>query len=142
MRKKQQDNNVKVKQYIHNDKTRINNPPVGLVTAESDQLNGKKTYKFDPHIEPQLQWAGKAEGISFDVDSVSLHVHQRIDPLTIIQAVKKKEMQEGSKLYFGILNLQKITRRSEKRLNSTNTRWAGPIDKQTNRSIAGDSLLL
>ncbi len=91
-----------VKQYIHDDKRRANNPPVGLVTAETDSLNGKKTYKFDPHLDPQLQWAGKVEGISFDVDTVSLHVHQRIDPLTIIEAVKQKGLQEQQTLvrYF------------------------------------------
>jgi adenine-specific DNA-methyltransferase len=47
-----------VKQYTHEDKKRVNNPPVGLVTAETDHLNGKKTYHFDPHLDPQLQWAG------------------------------------------------------------------------------------
>ncbi len=81
-----------IKQYVHGDQKRVNNPPVGLVTAETDRLNGKKTYRFDPHLDPQLQWAGKAEGVSFDVDTVSLHVHERIDPLTIIEAVRKKEL--------------------------------------------------
>jgi adenine-specific DNA-methyltransferase len=90
-----------VEQYIHDDK-RSNNPPVGLVTVETDNLNGKKTYKFDVHLDPQLEWAGKVEGLSFDVDTVSLHVHQRIDPLTVIQAVKKKELHEQQTLsrYF------------------------------------------
>ncbi|MDP1694436.1 MAG: site-specific DNA-methyltransferase, partial [Candidatus Woesearchaeota archaeon] len=74
-----------VKQYTHEDKKRANNPPVGLVTAETDHLNGKKTYVYDPHLDPQLQWAGKKEGTNFDVDVVSLHVHERIDPLTIIE---------------------------------------------------------
>lgn len=80
-----------VKQYIHNEQKRANNPPVGLVTAETDKPNGKITYQFDPHLDPQLQWAGKKEGASFDVDTISLHVHERIDPLTIIDAVRKKE---------------------------------------------------
>ena len=30
--------------------------------------------------EPYLNWTGKAERTSFDVDTVSLHVHERIDP--------------------------------------------------------------
>ena len=77
-----------VEQYIHDEEKRLNNPPVGLVTAETDHLNGKKTYKFDPHLDPQLQWAGKSEGTSFDVDMVSLHVHERIDPLTVIKAIR------------------------------------------------------
>jgi hypothetical protein len=31
-----------VKQYIHDEQKRLNNPPVGLVTAETDKFNGKK----------------------------------------------------------------------------------------------------
>lgn len=49
-------------QYIHDSQKRLNNRPVGLVTAETDVLNGKKTYQFDPHLDPQLQWAVKTEG--------------------------------------------------------------------------------
>jgi len=67
-------------QYEHKDKQRLNNPPVGLVDAHTD--NGgqkKKTYQYDPHLDPQLQWAGKAEHTSFEVPTVSLHVHERRD---------------------------------------------------------------
>ena len=39
---------------------------------------------------PYLNWAGKAERTNFDVDTVSLHVHERIDPATILAAVQKK----------------------------------------------------
>src|SRR2546428_11838350 len=83
-----------VKQYIFENQRRLNNPPVGLVTADTDHLNGKKTYQFDPHLDPQLNWAGKTEGTSFEVDTVSLHVHERIDPLTIINAVRNKRSEE------------------------------------------------
>ncbi len=38
---------------------------------------------------PYLAWAGKAERTSFEVDTVSLHVHERIDSSTIIAAVRK-----------------------------------------------------
>lgn len=38
---------------------------------------------------PYLNWAGKAEGSSFAVDTVSLHVHERIDPASILAAVGK-----------------------------------------------------
>ena len=49
------------------DKQRINNPPVGLVTPDTDPDAGqqKKTYAYDPHLDPQLVWAGKAEHASF-----------------------------------------------------------------------------
>jgi adenine-specific DNA-methyltransferase len=34
--------------------------------------------------DPYLQWAGKAERTSFEVDTVSLHVHERVDPMSIL----------------------------------------------------------
>ncbi len=79
----------KIEQYEHTDKERTNNPHVGLVTPSSDPDTGaKKTYKYDPHLDPQLQWAGKAEHTSFDVPTVGLHVHERIDLHRIIETVK------------------------------------------------------
>jgi len=39
---------------------------------------------------PYLNWTGKAERTSFEVDTVSLHVHERIDPATILAAVQKQ----------------------------------------------------
>lgn len=50
-RKKNADTTLKpLEQYEHNDKERLNNPPVGLVDSRTD--NGgqkKKTYQYDPH---------------------------------------------------------------------------------------------
>jgi adenine-specific DNA-methyltransferase len=125
-----------VKQYTHDEEKRLNNPPVGLVTAETDHLNGRKLYQFDPHLDPQLQWAGKTEGASFVVDTVSLHVHERIDPLTIIQSVKRKELREQRSLigYF------------ESDENNPPIQEAIEFYKHaegwSNRLIAGDSLLV
>ncbi|MBU0499053.1 MAG: site-specific DNA-methyltransferase [Gammaproteobacteria bacterium] len=39
---------------------------------------------------PYLNWSGKAERTSFEVDTVSLHVHERIDPATILAALQKQ----------------------------------------------------
>ena len=79
-----------IESYEHRDKDRINNPPVGLVTPETDRDDGRKTYAYDPHLDPQLQWAGKADQTSFEVPTVSLHVHERIAPRTIIDAVRRR----------------------------------------------------
>jgi adenine-specific DNA-methyltransferase len=95
-----------IERYEHTDKKRINNPPVGLVTPETDPVAPThKTYDYvapvpsvkprqeldyDPHLDPQLVWAGKKEHTSFEVPTVSLHVHERIDPHTIIDAVRKR----------------------------------------------------
>jgi len=125
-----------IKQYVHDDQKRVNNPPVGLVTAETDRLDGKRKYHFDPHLDPQLQWAGKTEGTSFDVDTVSLHVHERIDPLTIIEAVRRRELQEQQSLFHYF----------ETKENNPPIREAIEFYKHSqgwsNRLIAGDSLLV
>ena len=56
-----------IEQYDHKGKKRVNNPPVGLVTPATDKESGKKTYAYDPHLDPQLVWAGKTERTSFEV---------------------------------------------------------------------------
>ncbi|MFD1893562.1 site-specific DNA-methyltransferase [Ottowia beijingensis] len=40
---------------------------------------------------PYLQWTGKAERTSFEVDTVSLHVHERIDAMSILSSVGKRQ---------------------------------------------------
>lgn len=88
---------ISVEIYAHKGKKRKNNPPIGLVSSATDKLNGRTIYKHDPHIDPALSWAGKAEGMSFEVQNVSLHIHERIDPKRIIKSFlnppKKKEEQ-------------------------------------------------
>jgi adenine-specific DNA-methyltransferase len=84
----------KIENYTYPKAKRANNPPVGLVTPETDKDAGKKSYAYDPHLDPTLQWAGKAERTSFDVPTVSLHVHERIDPRSIIEAVRKKNGED------------------------------------------------
>lgn len=95
-----------IERYEHSDKKRINNPPVGLVTPETDPIapthkiydyvapvpsvKPRQDLDYDPHLDPQLVWAGKKEHSSFEVPTVSLHVHERIDPHTIINAVRKR----------------------------------------------------
>jgi adenine-specific DNA-methyltransferase len=89
-RKKTTESKRPIESYEHKGKERVNNPPVGLVTPDTDPDAGaKQTYAYDPHIDPQLQWAGKAEHASFEISTVSLHVHERIDPRTIIEAVRR-----------------------------------------------------
>jgi adenine-specific DNA-methyltransferase len=46
---------------------------------------------------PYLNWTGKAERTSFEVDTVSLHVHERIDPASILRAVQKRLKDGGVK---------------------------------------------
>jgi len=124
-----------IEQYEHKDKKRINNPPVGLVTPETDKKEGKKTYSYDPHLDPQLVWAGKAEHTSFEVPTVSLHVHERIDPRTIIQAVRKRNGELQRQLSLFEFAGENPPLREAIEFYKHKHGWS-------NRLVAGDSLLV
>ena len=123
-----------IETYIHPDKERINNPPVGLVTPDTDQDAGKKTYAYDPHLDPQLTWAGKAEHTSFEVPTVSLHVHERIDPRSIIEAVRKQDSAAPQLSLFATPEENPPIRQAIEFYKHKHN-W-------TNRLVAGDSLLV
>ena len=105
MARKSQIKKKKLERYEHKGKRRLNNPPVGLVTPQTDKDAPKKKYKYDPHLDPQLIWAGKAEHTSFEVPTVSLHVHERIDAKTIIEAVKRKNGDVEQQCLFSFMDL-------------------------------------
>ncbi|MGB7710429.1 MAG: hypothetical protein WBL95_13005 [Microcoleus sp.] len=42
----------KIDQYNHENQQRVNNPPVGLVTPETDPDGDNKNYSYDPHLDP------------------------------------------------------------------------------------------
>ena len=141
-----------IEQYDHKDKKRINNPPVGLVTPETDPplpthkiydyiqpvptVKPGKDLDYDPHLDPQLVWAGKKEHSSFEVHTVSLHVHETIDPRTIVDAVRRRN---GN----GLPVQPSLFERPEEQLP---LRDAIDFYKHphgwSNRLIAGDSLLI
>jgi adenine-specific DNA-methyltransferase len=60
-----------------------------LVKQKADRPERKALEEIQRRGAPYLQWAGKAERTSFEVDTVSLHVHERIDPMSILSAVRK-----------------------------------------------------
>ncbi|MFA4911638.1 MAG: site-specific DNA-methyltransferase [Desulfobacteria bacterium] len=124
-----------IEQYDHKGKKRVNNPPVGLVTPDTDKDAGKKTYAYDPHIDPCLQWAGKAEHTSFEVPTVSLHVHERIDPRTIIEAVRKRNGQKQEQLSLFAAPEENPPLREAIEFYKHRHNWS-------NRLVAGDSLLV
>ncbi len=123
-----------IESYSHSDKERLNNPPVGLVSVETDQDLPTKSYEFDPHHAPQLEWSSKAERTSFEVPTVSLHVHERIDPLTIIEGLTKEtaEMSQ-TPLFEALAEHESISKAIE--FYQHRHSW-------TNRLIAGDSLIV
>jgi len=165
--------------YHHSDK-RVNNPPVGMVTPETDRVEDPKRWAYDPHIAPELQfdvtrsqvekiiddalasndeeamrealatlkrmsdpflnWTGKAERTSFEVETVSLHVHERIDPATILANVRKrlKDRKPGEDWRQPDLfspPFENLPLREAIEFYKHEKGWA-------NRLIAGDSLLV
>ena len=126
-----------IEAYLHTKEERLNNPPVGMVDPDTDPDGAQKTYSYDPHIDPQLQWAGKAEHLSFEVPTVSLHVHERIDPLTIIEAVRKRETDNDDQMEISLFSKPEENPpiREAIQFYKHKHNWS-------NRLIAGDSLLV
>ena len=120
--------------YAHTGKDRANNPPVGLVTPKTDPEAGSREIVHDPHIDPHLSWAGKAEHTSFEVSTVSLHVHERIDPRTVMDAVRKLIASEKKISLFATAEENPPIRQAIEFYKHRHN-W-------TNRLIAGDSLLV
>ncbi|MGB7398900.1 site-specific DNA-methyltransferase [Castellaniella sp.] len=92
---------------------------------------------------PYLNWAGKAERTSFDIDIVSLHVHERIDPASILTAVRKamsttaKKKQATKAVQPGLFDapFENLPLRDAIDFYRHERGWA-------NRLISGDSLLV
>ena len=122
----------KLTAYRHKGKERVNNPQSGLVTKHTeDEVKEQKTYKYDPHLDPTLHWTGKAEQPELKIDTRPLHVHERIDPLTIVEQLKKDPAKGQTSLFEeGKLPLNEAIEFYQHKEN-----WS-------NRLIAGDSGLI
>jgi len=125
-----------INQYTHDDSKRTNNPPVGLVTPGTDPDQPSKKYSYDPRMGPQLQWSGKQENSEFEIDTVSLHIHERIDPLTILEkAMKQKQSQQQTMFHYFDTKENNPPLRDAIEFYKHDQNWS-------NRLIAGDSLLV
>ena len=69
--------------YVHKNEKRKNIPETGLFANFKDDDKTRK-YRYDPNQDPTLGWAGKTEQQEFEVDTVPLHMHERVDPMTLI----------------------------------------------------------
>lgn len=129
--------NSKVQDYRYDEK-RKNNPPAGMVSYEPKVAEPKiRHYAYDPHLSPQLVWAGKpglkaievedASGI--EVESVALHVHERVSTQAIIKAVQREDKQ------MGLFADPQLPLHQAVQFYQHDVDWA-------NRLILGDSLLV
>lgn len=124
-----------IESYSHGNENRLNNPPISLARGLAEEKQDRTTYAFDPHFDPALAWAGKTERTLFEVPSVPLHAHERIDPKTILRSVEPTEQkQDTQRSLFENEDIElPISRQLEFYQHKKN--WS-------NRLIAGDSLLV
>jgi len=116
--------------YRHEEAKRINNPPAGIAPTYEVQERRVQRSAYDPHLGPQLPWAGTAEHTSFQVDVASLRIHERISTRAILEVVKKPQPVQLS--FFADPELP-LDRQIE--FYKHGMGWA-------NRLILGDSLLV
>lgn len=131
-----------IETYTFQGTKRTNNPPVGMAQHDKDEEK-VKTYQFDPHLDPTLQWAGKAEGEKFNVPTSSIHIHESIKPHSIISHVMKEYSNtlEGQlEGQFTMFDAETPAERMRRRRESIEFYQHG-VD-WTNRLIAGDSLII
>ena len=124
--------------YSHDDSERINNPQAGLASHDS-QSDSLHTYKFDPNLSPSLEWSGKAENESFTVPVSSIHVHETVNPLRVINSVQRitpKTQEQQLYLFPDTSPLERILEQQ-----AAIEAYQHP-DKWKNRLIAGDSLIV
>lgn len=133
--KSSNDQSKPVEIYEHKGSKRLNNPQVGLVNTKTEREEKKKVYQYDPHLDPTLQWANKTEKLSFEVPSVALHVHERIDTRSIIDSVRKTEEQIWEQLNLFNRPINKLSFIKEIEFYQHEKEWS-------NRLIAGDSVLV
>jgi adenine-specific DNA-methyltransferase len=124
--------------YRHDEPKRKNNPEVGLANWEPKAKTPPTVkYEYDPFLDPQLQWGGKAERLSFDVDTVSLHIHERVSTQAIVKAVKKNGEKKGAvqQTLFDLFADPQLPLDQAVEFYQHDMDWA-------NRLILGDSLLV
>jgi adenine-specific DNA-methyltransferase len=118
----------RVGDYRHPEASRTNIPEAGLATQDRTPIE-RATYSYDPHLDPQLVWAGKAEHTSFEADTVSLHIHERASTAAILRAVRREEVQRT------LFSDPQMSVDQELAFYQHEMDW-------TNRLILGDSLLV
>ena len=125
-----------IESYSHDDKQRTNNPPASMAQFDRDAEH-ICSYAFDPHVDPTLDWAGKKEGLSFDVPTTSIHIHESIKPNKIISSVQSvNDDYDEVQLSLFETPLERIQRRREAiKFYQHGVNWS-------NRLIAGDNLVI
>ena len=117
--------------YKHKEKKALLRPDVGL-QAQFKQKRPPKTYQYDPSLDPQLVWAGKAERAEFSVPTLPLFVHERLSTQAILQTLKGRKRDKQQNLFADV------------ELDLTDRILQAYVHKApwVNRLILGDSLVV
>jgi adenine-specific DNA-methyltransferase len=84
---------VPIADYEHPLAHRMNNPPAGLAHLDRDETP-VRVLSYDPHLDPQLAWAGKGERAQVIVPAPSIHVHEELSAEKIIGVLRRQRTQQ------------------------------------------------
>ena len=87
-----EDRVLPIEDYEHTEASRLNNPPAGLAHLDREETPSR-TLSYDPHLDPQLVWAGKAERQEIEVPAPSIHVHEELSAQKIVGSVRRQRLQ-------------------------------------------------
>jgi adenine-specific DNA-methyltransferase len=124
-----------VSSYKHDSKrARIPTQEESVKLSKREKQPVKKTYDYDPSLDPQLVWSGKKEqGAEFDVPTVPIYVQEKIAPEAIIARLKAGSTDDRQMLLFGETAEDQFHKAVE---------FYKHEDNWQNRMILGDSLLV
>ena len=120
--------------YRHPEASALLRPDVGT-QAQFRKKRKPATYSYDPSLSPSLDWAGKAERLSFEVPTLPLFVHERLSTAAILETLKghRRDRQTDMLDLFGESDMpihDRLLKAYEHR------------DGWVNRLVLGDSLVV
>ena len=102
-----------------------------LKKAETKTLTPAETKELREALlrsrQPWLEWSGKREKATFQVDPVALHIHEKVSARAILKAAQRDDLDQD------LFGQQALDREAEKQFYQHDVDWA-------NRLILGDSL--
>jgi adenine-specific DNA-methyltransferase len=119
---------IPVDDYEHVAAARTNNPPAGLAHLDRDETPVHRL-AYDPHLDPQLLWAGKTERKIADAPAPSIHVHEELSAQKIVGSVRRQRLQQP------LFDLDALDPAAAVEFYQHDLSWS-------NRMILGDSLMV
>jgi len=124
-----------VSSYKHDAKRkRIPTQEESVKLSRREKQPVKKTYAYDPSLDPQLTWSGKQEaGAEFSIPTVPIYVQEHVAPEALIARLKSGASDDRQMLLFGETAEDQFQKAVE---------FYKHEDNWQNRLILGDSLLV